>query len=265
MGLLYEKRGHLAWVTLNRPEAMNAMDPQTYRELGEAWDDFAADPEMRVAIVTGAGNRAFSAGGDLKGYAAASYEEYWNGFWYPSGPRELKHRHDMWKPVVAAINGYCLAGGLELALACDIRLAAPHATFGATEISRGLLHSTGNILMPRLIGLGNSLRYLLTGEHFDAQTALRIGLVSEIVPADELLDAAERLAQQIASNAPLAVRLTKEMAQRCFGVPLEQALRMRDYSHIIIRASEDSREGPRAFAEKRQPNYTGKLRAEFYR
>lgn len=265
MAIQYEKRGHIAWVTINRPDAMNALDPRTYGELGDAWEDFAADDELRVAVITGAGTRAFSAGGDLKGYAAASYEEYWNAFWSPRGPRDLKHRHDMWKPIVAAINGYCLAGGLEMALACDIRIGVPHAIFGATEVVRGLLHSTGTILMPRAIGLGNALRFLLTGEHFDAQEALRVGLISEIVSPEELLPRAEQIAQRIADNAPLAVRLTKEMAHRCFGMPLEQAIRLREMSHLIIRASEDSREGPRAFAEKRTPAYTSRLRSEFYR
>jgi E-phenylitaconyl-CoA hydratase len=265
MAILYEKRGPLAWLTLNRPEKMNALDPETYRELGEAWDDFAADATARVLIVTGAGNRAFSAGADLKGYAAATYEDFWQAFWNPTGPRDVRHRQDMWKPIIAAINGYCLAGGLELALACDIRIAAAHAVFGATEVTRGLLHGTGAVLMPRVIGLGNALRYLLTGEHFDAMEALRIGLVSEVVPADDLLARAEELAQRIAANAPLAVRLTKELALRGLSAPLDQAIRLRDYASLLIRASEDSREGPRAFAERRSPTFTGRLRDELVR
>ena len=257
--VLYEKRGRIAYVTINRPEAMNAINADVRRGLAEAFDDFRRDPETWVAILTGAGDRAFSAGADLKEMSQRSQSAGGAGdFWAPS-PITLVRGMEVWKPIIAAVNGYCLAGGLELALACDIRIAAEHATFALTEVMRGILPGGGGTQrLPRTVPFGIALEMMFTGDRIDAREAWRIGLVNRVVPAAELMPAAEALAGRICQNAPLSVRAVKELAYRGRNLTLEEGLREESMTDRIIRTTEDSREGPRAFAEKREPEWKGR-------
>jgi enoyl-CoA hydratase len=269
--VLYDVQGGIAYVTLNRPEVHNAMDPRMVVELAQAWLRFEADEGARVAIVTGAGHQAFSAGADLKRLIplmtrARQPEDEWDR-------RVLEERVDgvrlldvalmrlrpLYKPVIAAINGYCLAGGTELALACDLRVAAEHASLGLMEPKRGLIPGGGSMArLPRQIPFCKAMEILLTGEPMAAQEAYRVGLVNYVVPLAELMPTAERLARSIAENGPLAVRKIKEAVLRSSGLPLEQAYQVENEASRVIMRSEDAREGARAFAEKRRPQFTGR-------
>lgn len=257
--VLYEKRGRIAYVTINRPEAMNAINADVRRGLAEAFDDFRRDPKAWVAIVTGAGDKSFSAGADLKEMSQRSQSAGGGeDFWAPV-PVTLVRGMEVWKPIIAAVNGYCLAGGLELALACDIRIAAEHATFALTEVMRGILPAGGGTQrLPRTVPFGIALEMMFTGDRIDAHEAWRIGLVNRVVPAAELMPTAEALAGRICQNAPLSVRAVKELAYHGRNLPLDEGLREELMIAQIIRATEDSKEGPLAFAEKREPEWKGR-------
>ncbi len=269
--VLYEVRDGIAYVTLNRPEVHNAMDPRMVVELAEAWLRFEADDAARVAIVTGAGEQAFSAGADLKRLIplvtrARQPEDEWDRrvlYDRVDGVRlidvALMRFRPLYKPVIAAINGYCLAGGTELALACDLRVAAEHASLGLTEPKRGLIPGGGSMArLPRQIPYCKAMEILLTGDPMPAQEAWRVGLVNYVVPLPHLMPTAERLARSIAENGPLAVRKIKEVVINSLGLPLQQAFEVENEASRIIMRSEDAREGARAFAEKRKPEFTGR-------
>ncbi len=197
----YEKREHVVTITIDRPEVLNALHPDANEELARAWDAFAADDELRVAILTGAGDRAFSAGNDLKWTARHGMPRLPKG-----GFGGITARFDLWKPVIAAVNGLALGGGLEIALACDIIVAAEHATFGLPEPRVGLMAAAGGVhRLPRHIPLKIAMGMILTGKPITAAEALRVGLVNEVVPAADLLGAAERWAAAIVECAPLSV------------------------------------------------------------
>ena len=255
----YEKHGRIAYITINRPEVLNALHAEANRELGRIWDDFQEDAGVWVAILTGAGDRAFSAGNDLKATAAAS-----PGGGSSSGPAPsggwggITARFDLWKPTIAAVNGWAMGGGCEMALACDIVVAAEHARFGLPEPRVGLMAAAGGVhRLPRQVGLKQAMGMILTGKHIDAQEAYRIGLVNEVVPSDQLMATADRWAAEILECAPLAVRASKEAAVTGLDLPLEAAFR-RSYANFEThRRSADFIEGPRAFAEKRKPTWTG--------
>src|SRR3984885_2400469 len=208
MAILFDVHGGIARITLNRPEVLNAMDPATYDEVTAALQRVDADPDILAGIITGAGERAFTAGADLKLMHTGNGNL---GDWRPWRPDRWDFGVQVSKPLVAAINGYALAGGLELALICDIRIASPNAIFGTPEVKWNLLHGFGAYRLPRIISLSHAMEMLLTGEFIDAETALRIGLISRIVPADELMPEAARMAGRIAANGPMAVRMTKEL------------------------------------------------------
>ena len=255
--VLFEKEGQLAYVTINRPEAMNALNRDVQEGLRDAWREIEADPEIFVAIVTGTGGKAFSAGADLKqvetgesrGEAVLPAQR---------GSRSLGPSvRDVTKPVIAAIDGYCLAGGLELALACDIRIASKNSQFGCPEVKWSLLHGFGAQIMPFTVHMSNVMELLLTGEFIDADEAHRIGLISRVVPQEELISTAQDIAHKICRNAPLAIKVTKELAQRRLNDGLEDGMRVYAALGRLLRTTEDSSEGPRAFAEKRQPNFKG--------
>jgi E-phenylitaconyl-CoA hydratase len=260
--ILYEKQDRLAYITLNRPEALNALNTPLRRQLLDALHDFERDDESWVAIVTGAGSRAFSAGADLKEMSqrkqAELSAEYHDPFWGAQTP-SLNRGLQVWKPIIAAINGYCLAGGLELALACDIRVAAEHAEFGLKEVQRGIIPGGGGTQrLPRAIPPNIALELMFTGDHISAREAHRLGLVNHVVPADQVMAKAEEVARRICANAPLSVRAIKEAAYRGLDAPLEEGLRIEALLAKAIGYTEDSREGPRAFAEKRPAAFRGR-------
>jgi E-phenylitaconyl-CoA hydratase len=259
--VIYEKRGRIGVVTINRPDRMNAIDPQTSAELHEAWSDFRDDDNLWVGIFTGAGEKAFSAGNDLvamsqmqqQGMNAVSAA-------YSRAPfGGITRNFECWKPIIAAINGYCLAGGLEMALACDVRIAAEHAIFGLPEVTRAIIPGAGGTQrLPRLIHFGAALELIMTGGKFDVHWAAKNGLVNHVVPADQVMPRAIALAEAICENGPLAVRLAKEAAYKGLSLPIEEGLHFENVQSRKVLASEDAREGPLAFAQKRKPAYKGK-------
>ena len=261
-GISYEKRGRIAYVTINRPEAMNAIGPEQQDELIQAWSDFRDDPDLWLAILTGSGDRAFCAGADLKTYTPVLGErdiydlrQDANRIGFGGITRGL----EVWKPIIAAVNGYAMAGGLELALACDIRLASSNAQFACAEVRLGFHHCDGGTArLPLIVGLGNAMKMQLTGEPIDAQEALRIGLVSEVLEPSELMEAAERYSDIIISNSPLGVRSAKESMIRGLGRVLEDALRLENLLFSTLTRTEDFKEGPQAFTEKRAPVWKGR-------
>lgn len=251
----YEKKGRLAVITMNRPEVMNALHPPCHDELGWIFDDFEKDPELWVAIVTGAGERAFSAGNDLKWTAEHGMPPK-----FPKGGfAAITRRFDLWKPLIAAVNGFALGGGFEIALACDLIVAAEHARFGLPEPRVGLMAAAGGVhRLPRHVPLKIAMGMMLTGRHITAPEALRLGIVNEVVPATELMAAAERWASEILECSPLAVQATKQAAMEGLHHSTEEAMKQPYPAVTKLFSSDDVKEGPRAFAEKRKPVWKGR-------
>ncbi len=254
----YEKRGHVAIITLNRPERMNALGRELGAELRAAEAEFVADDDAWIGIYTGAGDRAFCAGRDLK--EAAEEEAGSDKPPTSSAPpspitRFERIAADHGKPTIAAINGAAYGGGLEKALTCDIRICSENARMALAEVKVGLCPPGGSFNLPRLVGLSNAMWLLLSGEPVNAEEALRMGLVSRVVPYPELLDTAVQMAATIAANAPLAVRATRKLAHLGIEVPLDYARRMGAMLIESVWSSEDAVEGARAFAQKRPPEW----------
>lgn len=252
MKIIFEKKGPVAYVTINRPERLNACDYETYGMLAQVWREFRDDSALRVAILTGAGERAFCAGSDIKSnYAERTGKEPPNQL-YPT-------LFDLYKPIIAAINGHANGGGLEQALACDIRVAAEHAQFGLGEVRLGWLPGGGGTQrLPRLIPLGRALEMLYTGNRIDAHEALRLGLVDHVVPMAQLMSKCEQIAEEICKSAPLAVQKIKQAALRGLDMPLAEGLKLERELYSWLLETEDSHEGAIAFAEKRPPRWQGK-------
>jgi len=258
----YEKRGHVAYVTITRPAVMNSLHPPASRELAQVWDGFAADEDAWVAVLTGEGDRAFSAGNDLKNTAEMSRlprEQRPDQSMPVSGFGGLTSRFDLFKPIIARVNGFALGGGLEMALACDIIVAANHAELGLPEPRRGLIAGAlGVHRLPRALPLKAAMGHLLTGRHMTAQRGYELGLVNEVAALDQLDAVVEAWVADIIRCAPLSVRATKQAAMEGLQMPLQQAAVAQFEWETRRRASADAIEGPRAFAEKRTPNWTGR-------
>jgi E-phenylitaconyl-CoA hydratase len=238
MTVLFERRGRCGLITIDRPEKLNAMDSGTYAEIERLFAELDSDEDLAVGIVTGAGGRAFSAGADLKEmHGPDSAPRGWG----PWRPDRWSFGRTTRKPLIAAIQGYALAGGLELALTCDIRIATPDSTFGAPEVRWALLHGLGATRLPAAVGMSNAMSMLLTGDSIDSEEALRIGLITKIVPAEELLTEAERLAERIASNSDIAVQMTKELALRAAYPAADENMRTyRSYFAYLERMPEQA-------------------------
>ena len=254
--LRLDKRPPLAVVTIDRPKVLNALNVETLTELSEIFEELAADPEIRVILLAGAGDRAFVAGADIRELAALTPEE---GRAYSlRGQGVLRRIETLGKPVIACIQGFALGGGCELAMACTLRLAADDARLGQPEVKLGIMAGYGGSQrLTRLVGRSEGLKLLLTGAIIDAREALRIGLVDEVLPAAELLPRAEALAQQIAANAPLAVAETLRAVDEGFDLPLDLALLRESVRFGGLCASADKNEGAQAFLEKRPPVWKG--------
>jgi len=247
-------------VTINRPDAMNALDIEHNRLLGEAWERFIQDTDAHVAVLTGAGDRSFCAGADLKSLIPAQRAAIARGDrtpWAFGGG--LARGLSVPKPVIAAVNGHCLAGGLEMALACDIRLCSPNAHFGLAEVKWAIIPGAGGTQrLPRAVPLGMALEMILSGDPIDAGEAFRIGLVNRVVPPDELLPAAHELARRIAARGPLAVEAAKQAVYEGLGRDFAAGMAIEELLFNKVMTSEDAEEGPRAFAERRPPRFKGR-------
>jgi enoyl-CoA hydratase/carnithine racemase len=247
----------IALITINRPERLNAMDAEHYKALSEAWSTVRDDPAVRVAIVTGAGERSFTTGADIKSFltAPAGLSE----MWLTQRDQLLNRGLEVWKPVIAAVNGYCLGGGVTLMLATDIRIAASHATFSVAEVKRGVIPGNGGTQrILEQLPYAVAMEMLLTGDGIDAVAAERWGLVNKVVPKEDLLDTAYAYARRIAANAPLAVQAAKELAVRSREMDRNTGLRFEAVINRMLGFTEDAKEGPAAFAAKRSPEFKGR-------
>jgi enoyl-CoA hydratase len=247
----------VATITLNRPDVHNAQNDTLRREMYDVFSALTTDDDVKVIVVTGAGDRAFSAGADIREFVE------------PASPTQLRERRKRIEyrammdrcaqPILAAINGFALGGGLELALACDIRIAAENATLGLTEVNLAIIPGGGGTQrLARLVGKGKALEMILTGARIPAAEALRIGLVERVVPAGDALKAATELARTIADKAPIALRYAKEAVVKGLGMSLEDGLRLEGDLSTLLRTTDDRLEGAKAFLEKRKPRWTGR-------
>lgn len=265
--LLYEKEGHVATLTMNRPEVRNALNAEMLCRLADAWQDVNDDPEIRVAILAGAGEQAFCAGADLDRLVrmmqglrpaeteydariVADFQVIFKG---------LLRNFEVTKPVVAAVKGFCVAGGIEILGTTDIRIAAADAIFALAEVKHGLFPMGGStVRLPRQLPYCQAMEILLMGEQFSAAEALRVGLVNRVVPAADVLGEARRCADVIAANGPLAVQAVKRSVLAALGRPTKEALEIEMEIGVPISSTADAKEGTRAFKEKRKPVFQGR-------
>ena len=259
--ILFEVRNQIAFATFNRPESMNAMNRQMTKELVDACKQIEEDNAIRIAIFTGAGEKAFSAGMDLKERSETSFSPIERRQQKLSATLQTQTRAvaAITKPTIAAIRGYCVGGGLEFALACDMRVAAEDAKLGLAEVKRGLIPGSGGTQrLPRTVGVAKALEICLTGDNVTGAEAQRLGLVNIAVPASDVLKAAEDLAARILRGAPMSVLFIKEAIKKGVELSLDEGYRLESDLSAMIATTEDSKEGPRAFAEKRAPVWKGK-------
>jgi len=266
MALLYEKRNHIAYLTLNRPAAHNAVDPETVLELAAAWEDYRDDEDLHCIILTGAGDESFCAGADLAKliplFTGARQPETDADRQIQADPtismRAFLRDFDLFKPVVAAVNGNAIAGGFELLYAADIRVASENARFGLQEVKWAVFPAGGStVRLPRQIPYARAMEILLTGELIDAGQALQWGFINQVVPQDRLMEAAQKYAEIIVKNGPLAIQAVKRAVLETTGMPLKDGLNREMELAIPVFMSRDAREGPRAFKEKREPVFKG--------
>jgi enoyl-CoA hydratase len=255
--ILYDAADGVATITLNRPEVHNAMNEPLRRDLLRCFEAVAAADDVRAIVVTGAGGKAFSAGADIREFTAPQVPTV-----FREARRRLSFRTAMercWQPIIAAIGGHCFGGGLELALACDIRIAAADSRLGLTEVDLAIIPGGGGTQrLPRLVGRGKALELILTAARIDAAEALRIGLVERVVPAGEALKAAHALAATLAAKAPVALRYAKEAVTKGLELPLADGIGLENDLATLLRTTEDRLEGARAFLEKRTPRWQGR-------
>jgi enoyl-CoA hydratase len=255
--VLYEKKGSIAYVTVNRPKVLNALNSQTWKDLRTAFEDARDDAAVRGVILTGAGDKAFIAGADIGELAHATALDAQRSSRF--GQDVLDLIENLGKPVVAAINGFALGGGCETAMACTIRIAVEHAKFGQPEVRLGLVPGCGGTQrLPRLIGKGRALQLILSGGVISAQEAYRMGLVNEIVPATDLITRAEAILSEIASNAPVAVKYAIEATNKGMDTSQSEGLLLEASYFGLCAATEDKKEGTTAFLEKRAPQFRGR-------
>jgi enoyl-CoA hydratase/carnithine racemase len=255
--VLYEKKGAIAYVTLNRPKVLNALNQRTWQDLRAAFEDARDDADVRGVIVTGAGDKAFIAGADISELAQVSAVQAERSSTY--GQEVLNLVENLGKPVVAAINGFALGGGCETAMACTIRLATESARFGQPEVKLGVPPGGGGTQrLPRLVGKGRALQLILSGEMISAQEAYRIGLVNEVVPAADLIPRAEAILKQISANAPLAVRCSLEAVNKGMETSQTEGLALEASFFGLCSGTEDKQEGTQAFLQKRAPQFQGR-------
>jgi len=255
--VLYEKKSGIAYITLNRPKVLNALNTRTWTDLRTAFEDAKADAGVRGVILTGAGEKAFIAGADISELAhVGAYDAEESS---RLGQGVLDIIENLGKPVIAAINGFALGGGCETAMACTIRIAAEHAKFGQPEVKLGLLPGGGGTQrLPRLVGKGRALQLILTGETISAQEAYRIGLVNEVVPAANLIARAETILKLISANAPIAIKFSLEAANKGMNSSQAEGFALEASYFVICAATEDKKEGTSAFLEKRAPQFHGR-------
>jgi enoyl-CoA hydratase/carnithine racemase len=255
--VLYEKKESIAYVTLNRPKVLNALNKATWDELKSAFEDARDDATVRGVIITGAGDKAFIAGADISELATAGAVQAEQSSSH--GQDVLNLIENLGKPVIAAINGFALGGGCETAMACTIRLASEHAKFGQPEVKLGVLPGGGGTQrLPRLVGKGRALQLILTGAIINATEAYRIGLVNEVVPAVDLITRAEALLREIFSNAPVAIKYSLEAVNKGMETSQREGLALEASFFGLCAGTEDKNEGTRAFLEKRAPKFQGR-------
>lgn len=261
--ILYEKKGHVRLITINRAEKMNSLDFTANDELVDLWYEFDEDEDARVAVITGAGTQAFCAGADLKTYTLAFAQtsapefrkKYTNGPGFGGITRNL----DIDKPIIAAVNGFAISGGFELALASDIRFCSENAEFALQDAKWGFHACDGGLIrLPQIIGMGHAMEIILSGERVNAEHAYRIGLVNRIYPQGELLERALDYAQMLASRAPLSHRFAKEVVRRSMGMHQDEALKWESRSFYDVGMTEDLKEGVTSFKERRAANFKGR-------
>jgi enoyl-CoA hydratase/carnithine racemase len=259
MLVLYEKKDRIAYIKLNRPDVMNALNKEAFAEFERIWLDFNNDPELRVAIITGSGDKAFCSGMDIKEQSKGLGDNPSADFWNPEGAMaKLPVDLGVHKPIIAAVNGFCIGVGVALILDCDIRIASENASFAVPEVKIGMSARSLGVKLAKTVPLSLTMEMVLTGDRISAQEAYRCGLVSRLVPIDKLMSTAEQIARNICENAPLAVRATKEIVQRGIDLTAEDARRLGDSLNYAALNSEDYREAMRAIREKRKPDYKGK-------